>query len=224
MSEPLFTVQETFIIHGRGHVLVGLTTDRYQLVKSGDELTLEFPDGSGTTATVCGVEYPPSIKWVGEKPADPRYGVLVDCEGVPVGTKVYLQSRSPSCEEARSNPIQGGLPLENHAMTTSSKRNDTSGRAQSMSEPFFTVQETFVIPGRGLVLIGFTADRYHWVKSGDLLALELPTGSTVQATARGIEHVTKLVDGRPRVTDYGLLVDCHDVPAGTNVHVLSDPR
>ena len=92
MLNPLFTVERTFIIRGRGLVLVGITGDQYASVKTGDPLVIQYPDGSVRQATVRAVEYPPSIKWVGEPPPEPRYGVLVELDAVPVGSVVGLAS------------------------------------------------------------------------------------------------------------------------------------
>jgi len=88
MSEPLFTVASTFRIHGRGLVLVGIKADQYGSIKIGDALLIKCPDDSVVHAVVQGVEYPPSVKWLGERPKDPRYGVLVDADEIPLGSVV----------------------------------------------------------------------------------------------------------------------------------------
>jgi hypothetical protein len=51
-----------------------------------------------------------------------------------------------------------------------------------MSEPFFTVEFTSIIEGRGLMIEGFTADQYGMVKPDDKLTLKRPDGSIVSAT------------------------------------------
>jgi len=68
MGEPIFTVESTFQIRGRGLVLVGIAAEQYGLVKAGDALLVRRPDGSLVRAIVQGVEYPPSVKYVGERP------------------------------------------------------------------------------------------------------------------------------------------------------------
>lgn len=94
MGDALFTVESTFSIHGRGIVLLpGVSIEQYGSVKAGDPLLIQRPDGSVLEAVVGGVLYPPSIKWIGEKPANPRYGVLVDIDDVPAGSVVTIEQR-----------------------------------------------------------------------------------------------------------------------------------
>jgi hypothetical protein len=103
MAEPLFTVESAFKIPGRGTVLVGITLDQYGSVKLGDIVVVERPDGSTRHMPVRGIEYPPSIIWSGERPANPRYGVLVEsAEDVPVGSVVMRVSNSatPTTDDA----------------------------------------------------------------------------------------------------------------------------
>jgi translation elongation factor EF-Tu-like GTPase len=94
MIEPLFTVESTVAIRGRGLVLVGISAEQYGAIHVGDRLVIQRPDGSVIHTAVRGVEYPPSIKWIGERSADPRYGVLVDGEDVPVGSVVAAERRT----------------------------------------------------------------------------------------------------------------------------------
>jgi len=95
MATPLFTVESTFTIKGRALVLMGITLDQYGTVKVGNPLTIKRPDGSIVQAQVIGIEYPPSVKWAGERPSNPRYGVLVDVGlDVPVGSVVTADRRS----------------------------------------------------------------------------------------------------------------------------------
>jgi hypothetical protein len=91
MTEPLFTVQSTFTIRGRGLVLEGIRRDQYASIKVGDTLVIQRPNGSKARTIVRGVEYPPSVKWIGERPPDPRYGVVVDIDDVPVGSVVAAE-------------------------------------------------------------------------------------------------------------------------------------
>jgi len=93
MDEPLCFVESTFRIRGRGLVLVGITGEQYGSIKPGDHLAIHCPDGSVMRCRVTGVEYPPSVKWAGERPACPRYGVIVDAEDVPVGSAVFVTRR-----------------------------------------------------------------------------------------------------------------------------------
>ncbi len=92
MSDPLsFVVERTFHISGRGTVLLpGVSVKDFGSVQRGNPLLIRFPDGSQTIAEVSGVEYPPSIRWIGEKPADPHSGVMVNQEDVPVGSFVAI--------------------------------------------------------------------------------------------------------------------------------------
>jgi translation elongation factor EF-Tu-like GTPase len=89
MDEPLFFVESTFRIRGRGLALVGITAEQYGFIKPGDTIAIHGPDGSVIQCAVTGVEYPPSVKWA-ERPACPRYGVIVDAEDVPVGSAVFV--------------------------------------------------------------------------------------------------------------------------------------
>jgi hypothetical protein len=97
MNEPFFTVEFTSIIEGRGLVIEGFTAEQYGMVKPGDALRLKRPDGSIIAATVKGVEYPPSVIYRGERPADARYHILVNCYDVPLGTEVFLD-QEPSAK------------------------------------------------------------------------------------------------------------------------------
>jgi hypothetical protein len=90
MNEPFFPVESTFRIRGLGVALVGITAEQYGSIKPGDMIAIHRPDGSLVRCAVKGVEYPPSVKWAGERPACPRYGVVVDADDVPVGSVVCL--------------------------------------------------------------------------------------------------------------------------------------
>lgn len=94
MTEPLFTVENTFTLRGRGLVLIGISGNQYGSVLTGDPLSIKRPDGSIVQAVVKGVEYPPSVKWIGERPANPKYGLLVDVDDVPLGSTVTAERRS----------------------------------------------------------------------------------------------------------------------------------
>jgi hypothetical protein len=88
MAEPLFTVENTFHIHGKGLAVVGIRAEQYGSVRVGDRLRVQQPDGSASILTVLGVEDPPSVLWVEGRPNDPRYGVVVQASDVPLGSVV----------------------------------------------------------------------------------------------------------------------------------------
>lgn len=95
VTTTLFTVESAFTIRGRGIVLLpGLSVEQYASVKVGDPLLIVCPGGSVIRTEVKGVEYPPSIKWIGERPANPRYGVLVSLNEVPAGSVVMSEQQS----------------------------------------------------------------------------------------------------------------------------------
>ena len=94
MSDALFTVESTFTIRGRGIVLLpGVSLEQYASVKVGDPLSITCPNGSVIRTEVRGVEYPPSVKWIGDRPANPKYGVLVGVTDVPAGSIVTAERR-----------------------------------------------------------------------------------------------------------------------------------
>ena len=104
---PLFVVEQTYTIHGKGLALVGLTAEQCTLMQAVDRVMLRFADGSVREANVTGAEYPPSVKWT-ERPPIPRYGICVDCEEVPPGTAVYLVSRSTGDAPHQHSSKKGG--------------------------------------------------------------------------------------------------------------------
>ena len=60
MTEPLFTVESTYTVRGRGLVLVGISTgDQYGSIQINDPLTIRLPNGSILHSAVRGMEYPP---------------------------------------------------------------------------------------------------------------------------------------------------------------------
>jgi len=91
MAEPLFTVESTFRVFGRGLALIGFLAEQYESVKNADVVMIQRPDGSIVRAAVCGVEYPPSSRWIAEQPIYPRYGVIVDLDEVPIGSIVTIE-------------------------------------------------------------------------------------------------------------------------------------
>ena len=86
MSRPLFTVEYTTPMQGRGLVLLGFTADQHDLIKPGDHVRLKLPNGSVLSARIVGVDFPPMEKL----PDDTRYGIVIDRDNIPLGTEVYL--------------------------------------------------------------------------------------------------------------------------------------
>jgi hypothetical protein len=90
-----------------------------------------------------------------------------------------------------------------------------------MSESLFTVQQTWSIRGKGLAIEGFTRDQYHLFKPGDVLLLERPDGSRVQAVIKDIEYPdTRVYVGEPPPFSqrrFAVVIDVEDVPIGTLV-------
>jgi hypothetical protein len=93
MASRLYTVESVFTIEGRGPVLVGFAGDQYGLFRIGDDVDLRRPDGSVIRARIVGIEYPPSVLFVGGPPPGPKYGVVVappiTQADVPLGTEVW---------------------------------------------------------------------------------------------------------------------------------------
>ena len=93
MNNPhcFFTVEATFVVHGVGTGLVGFTREQHGLFAKGDNVELRCPNGSVIRAKITAVEYPPSVIWCGERPANPRYALFVSAEEqqIPLGTEVW---------------------------------------------------------------------------------------------------------------------------------------
>ena len=91
----------------------------------------------------------------------------------------------------------------------------------------FTVGETFIIRGRGRVIEGFRFDQHPLFKAGDVLSIERPDGSKVEAVIQGIEPpVGRVYAGEaPPMSErrYGLLIDIDDVPVGSVVSANRRP-
>ena len=92
MTQYRYTVEEVFAIHERGIALVGFENNQYDYFHVGEQIELKRPDGSMLYTKIIGVEYPPSIKWIGTPPADARYGLIVDLpfDEVPIGSEVWI--------------------------------------------------------------------------------------------------------------------------------------
>ena len=90
MPRLLFTVKSLFTIKGRG-VVAEPGVEDYKAVRIGDPIELRRPDGTIVQTTILGVEYSPSIKWVGPRPAVVRCGVLLGlaAEDIPPGTEIW---------------------------------------------------------------------------------------------------------------------------------------
>src|SRR5437867_3855605 len=82
MTEPLFTVESTFTIRGRGLVIEGFKLEQYPLFNVGDVILIHRPDGSQVQALIQGVEPPVGAVYLGEPPpiSERRYGLLIDID------------------------------------------------------------------------------------------------------------------------------------------------
>lgn len=106
VKDPLFTVENTFPIKGRGLVLFGITIDQYGNVQVGDRLSIKRPDASTILAEVRGIDYPPGAKWADNPPENPRYGVLIESsDDIPIGS---IASLLPKAE--RGQPVDPPTP------------------------------------------------------------------------------------------------------------------
>jgi hypothetical protein len=88
----LFVVESLSTIKGRGVVLEpGLEPG--DPLRVGEPIELRRPDGTVARTAARGIEYAPSIVWVGERPTVVRRGVLVgpnlSLADIPVGTEVW---------------------------------------------------------------------------------------------------------------------------------------
>jgi len=110
MPHHLYTVEAVWTIESRGLVLEGFRAEQYPLFRVGGHVDLNRPDGTVLRAEIVGVEYPPSVKCVGQRPEDPRYGVLVSRElnkdDVPIGTEVW----SVDEPETPAGPGRASMP------------------------------------------------------------------------------------------------------------------
>ena len=94
----LFTVADTFLMHGRGLVLapgvVPLNDERF---RPGDPLRLVRPDGSTLHTTIGSLELPTP------NPKHELFVLLKDLgkEDVPIGTEVW-SSDSPAASQSQS--------------------------------------------------------------------------------------------------------------------------
>ena len=90
----------------------------------------------------------------------------------------------------------------------------------------FTVMDRFQIEGRGCVLIpGVSCEPGDpVVRLGDRIRLRMPTGSDLDTTVRGIEHIRYAK--RPEKITFPVLlpenITKNDVPVGTEVLLLEE--
>ena len=86
-------------------------------------------------------------------------------------------------------------------------------------ETLFVVEETFTIKGRGLAIVGFSADQYASIHSGDKLMLFHPDGSETQTSVVAVEYPPSVICLEPRGDDtrFGVVVDASEVPIDTTV-------
>ncbi|WP_339911492.1 hypothetical protein [Symmachiella dynata] len=95
--------------------------------------------------------------------------------------------------------------------------------AVEASQPLFVVEHALKIKGRGLALIGFTADQHGLFAKGQLLELTRPDGTDRLVRVLGAEYPpsVELPDPPPETPRYGLLVGpkigISHVPPGTEV-------
>jgi hypothetical protein len=86
MPRRLFIVSDTFLIRGRGLVLVpGVIPDEHEQLRVGDPLVLKRPDGSEIKAAIGGLE-------MFTLPTKPDIPVLLKKLGkadVPIATEVW---------------------------------------------------------------------------------------------------------------------------------------
>ena len=86
MARCLFKVEDTFLITGRGLVLVpGIVPIGEERFRAGDPLLLKRPDGSELTTTIGGLEM---------LCPNPRRDVIIMLKGftkedVPIGTEIW---------------------------------------------------------------------------------------------------------------------------------------
>jgi hypothetical protein len=95
-------------------------------------------------------------------------------------------------------------------------------RFDTAKDCLFTVERIFTIKGRGLVLVGISADEYGSVKIGDALLIARPDGSVGHGVVRGVEYPPsiKWVERPAESPLYGILVDLDlDVPVGSVVKI-----
>jgi translation elongation factor EF-Tu-like GTPase len=96
MARLLFKVEDTFVIRGRGLVVVpGIVPGRDERFRIGDALQLKRPDGSESETTIGGLEmFTESMK-----PDIPVLLKGLGKEDVPIGTEVWSIDRE--------NPTRG---------------------------------------------------------------------------------------------------------------------
>jgi translation elongation factor EF-Tu-like GTPase len=94
MARRLFTVEDTFLIHGRGLILVpGIVPQGDERFKTGDSVLLKRPDGSALDWTIGGLE----MAITNRKPHEPSPEIPIMLAGlskddVPLGTEVWSVS------------------------------------------------------------------------------------------------------------------------------------
>jgi hypothetical protein len=99
MSRKLFTVEDTFLIQGRGLVLVpGIVPQGDERFRVGDPVLLKRPDGSTLTWKIGGLEIISGARRSGDVPI---LLVGLDKKDLPIGTEVW--SGDPLC----AKPLPG---------------------------------------------------------------------------------------------------------------------
>jgi hypothetical protein len=97
-----------------------------------------------------------------------------------------------------------------------------------MEGPLFKVEDCFEIRGRGPVIVGFRLGQHALFKAGDVLVIDRPDGSTIEAVIQGIEPPVGAVYSHdpppPSERRYGLLIDTDAVPIGSVVRATRSAR
>ena len=94
--EKLFTVENVYIIKGRGVLLSpGVSLEKYAKIKKDDPIELRFPDGRTLNTKIDGLEYPPSVIRINTKSDAKRTSCILlssqfKKEDIPNGTDVWL--------------------------------------------------------------------------------------------------------------------------------------
>ncbi len=95
MISAQFTVEDTYTIRGRGRVIKGIRIDQHHLIKKGDRLAIQRPNGSNIEAVIVGVEPLVGAAYAdAPPPVEERcWGVLIDVDDVPVGSVATMIGR-----------------------------------------------------------------------------------------------------------------------------------
>lgn len=87
-----------------------------------------------------------------------------------------------------------------------------------------TVEDTFLISGRGLVITGWEED-YPQVKGGDLIEILRPDKTKITSTIIGIEMIKRNCFTETKKHPIGILVrdiTKSDVPQGSQIYLVKE--